>query len=118
VETSFFPVFDSALEVIRQQVDAYLLKPADIRDLVTLLRKGLTEHRGTHVPLPRRRVFEVLQGQISEVISRWIAAMRRIDGKPWSKLTDDQLVDDLPVVLEELCYRAAKPESEIRKPSL
>src|SRR4051812_7132489 len=39
-----FPAFDSALEAIRQQVDAYLMKPTDVRELLGLLRSGLHGH--------------------------------------------------------------------------
>jgi DNA-binding response OmpR family regulator len=113
-----FPAFDSALEAIRQQVDAYLLKPTDVRELVGLLRSGLSEHRGRHVPLPRRRVYDVLRDRIDDAVAQWTRQMREMDQEPWSKLSDEGLVDGLRIVLEELCYRVELPDTEIRKESL
>jgi ActR/RegA family two-component response regulator len=113
-----FPAFDSALEAIRQQVDAYLLKPTDVRELVGLLRRGLTEHRGKHIPLPRRRLYEVVRERIDDAIKQWTVAMRKIDRPPWSNLTDDELIDGLRVLLEELCYRVESPSAKVREESL
>jgi len=113
-----FPAFDSALEAIRQQVDAYLLKPTDVRELVGLLRRGLTEHRGKHIPLPRRRLYEVVRERVADAIEQWTAAMRKMNRPPWSNLTDDELIDGLHVLLEELCYRVESPEATVRQESL
>ena len=113
-----FPAFDSALEAIRQQVDAYLLKPTDVRELVGLLRRGLTEHRGKHIPLPRRRLYEVVRQSIPDAIKQWTALMRKINRAPWSNLSDDELIDGLGVLLEELCHRVESPEADVRKESL
>ena len=113
-----FPAFDSALEAIRQQVDAYLLKPTDIRELVGLLRRGLTEHRGRHIPLPRRRLYEVVRERIDDAIHQWTTAMKAIGRPPWSDLTDEGLIDGLRTLLDELCYRVESPNEEIREKSL
>jgi ActR/RegA family two-component response regulator len=113
-----FPAFDSALEAIRQQVDAYLLKPTDVRELVGLLRRGLTEHRGKHIPLPRRRLYEVVRERIDDAIQQWTVAMRKMNRPPWSNLTDDEMIDGLRVLLAELCYRVESPDAEIRQESL
>jgi DNA-binding response OmpR family regulator len=113
-----FPAFDSALEAIRQQVDAYLMKPTDVRELVGLLRSGLNDHRGRHVPLPRRRIYEVFRDRIEDAIAQWRAAMRKMNREPWSKLSDEELIDGLRVIMEELCYRVESPAVEIRRESL
>ena len=112
-----FPAFDTALEAIRQQVDAYLLKPADVRELVLLLRSGLKDHRGHHVPLPRRRVHEVLWEHVDDGVEEWKTRMRAINRKPWAGLPDSDLIDGLRVILEELCYRVARPEAQVRPQS-
>jgi len=39
-----YPGFDSAVEAIRQQVDDYLVKPADIEVLITSLHDKFDEH--------------------------------------------------------------------------
>ncbi len=112
-----FPAFDTALEAIRQQVDAYLLKPTDVRELVLLLRSGLKEHRGHHIPLPRKRVHEVLREHVDDGIEEWKTRMRAIDREPWAGLSDPELIDGLRVILEELCYRVAKPDAQVRPES-
>jgi DNA-binding response OmpR family regulator len=113
-----FPAFDSALEAIRQQVDAYLLKPTNVQELVALLRSGLTEGKGRHIPLPRRRVFEVLRDKIDEAIAHWTQNMKALGAEPWANLSDEELIDGVRVILEELCYRVEAPAAEVRELSL
>src|SRR3954464_15287260 len=43
-----YPAFESALQAIREQVDDYIAKPADINDLVLTIQKKLTK-RDRHV---------------------------------------------------------------------
>jgi len=113
-----YPAFDSALEAIRQQVDGYLLKPVDVRELLGFLRSGLSQHRGRHVPLPRRRVHEILHERINDAVNRWTASMRLLNCEPWSTLTDAELIDGLEILLEELCRRVEAPETDLRGDSI
>ena len=41
-----YPSFDSALQGIRQQVDDYLVKPADVEALIKCLRTNLEKENG------------------------------------------------------------------------
>jgi DNA-binding NtrC family response regulator len=46
-----FPGFESALEALRNQVDDYLIKPADVPTLVSLIEKNLQQRKpGTLLP--------------------------------------------------------------------
>src|SRR6266478_1717407 len=50
-----YPAFETALEAIRGQVDDYIVKPADTKELIDTIRQKLT-NRTRHVPMPRQRV--------------------------------------------------------------
>ena len=46
-----YPGFETALEALRNQVDVYLIKPADVPTLVSLIEKNLQQRKpGTLLP--------------------------------------------------------------------
>src|SRR3954469_11727330 len=47
-----YPAFESALQAIRSQVDDYVVKPANVNDLVELINQKLTHHTpADHIPV-------------------------------------------------------------------
>jgi ActR/RegA family two-component response regulator len=45
-----YPGLETALEAIRNQVDDYLIKPADVPTLVSLIEKKLQQHKPGTLP--------------------------------------------------------------------
>jgi YesN/AraC family two-component response regulator len=45
-----YPGFETALEALRNQVDDYLIKPADIPTLVNLIEKKLEQRKPSTLP--------------------------------------------------------------------
>lgn len=72
-----YPAFETALEAIRQQVDDYIVKPANIPTLVSAIESKLgTPPRQRLLP-PLKRVAMILQEQMERVEEMWIAAVEQ-----------------------------------------
>ncbi|HEX6495313.1 MAG TPA: response regulator [Acidobacteriaceae bacterium] len=70
-----YPAFETALEAIRQQVDDYIVKPADIPALVNAIENKLaTPPPQRHLP-PPKRVAMILQEHVSRIEELWLAAV-------------------------------------------
>lgn len=113
-----FPAFDTALEAIRNQVDGYLIKPTKVAELVGLLRSRLNHAAAKHSPVARQRVSTVLREGINAAVEQWKEKMRACARPPWSELPDPGLVNDLPRLLEELCWRVDYPADPVREISI
>ena len=50
-----YPAFETAVQAIRQQVDDYLVKPADVEALVARLRETFQSHNGAEQSGARKR---------------------------------------------------------------
>jgi YesN/AraC family two-component response regulator len=111
-----FPAFETALEAIRGQVDDYIVKPAKTEDLIETIRQKLVNRGPRHVPPRRRRVSEVVQSNLEPIMSEYVAKLRSRDF-PVANLTDDEIRNSIPRVLQELVRdlqgRNAKSESGI-----
>src|SRR5579859_7323131 len=71
-----YPAFETALEAIRQQVDDYLVKPADVQSMVEKILKRLARPTSAVRHIEARRLAEVLAENQSEIIRLWLAAAR------------------------------------------
>jgi len=96
-----FPDFNSALEAIRQQVDDYFTKPADVRRLVETL-KGKLAHPTRILHSPRKSVAEVLLNSTDRILQEWLAEARMNEDLRSVHLTDRERVDYLSRLLLNL----------------
>lgn len=98
-----YPDFESALVAIRNQVDDYFTKPADIKKLIQTFKQVKTVSRG---PMrPRKRVSEIIREGSEVVIERWLArcaANSELSGVPLSRT---ERINDLPDLLLEIADR-------------
>lgn len=97
-----YPAFESALEAIRQQVDDYFVKPADVDGMVDRIRGALTNARTERPRIQPRRLKEVLQENKREILSRWLAAASVDEQICATRLTDNELTDHLPLLIDEI----------------
>ena len=72
-----YPAFETALEAIRQQVDDYIVKPANIPALVSAIESKLSTPPQQRLPAPPKRVAMILQEQMERIEELWIAAVER-----------------------------------------
>lgn len=72
-----YPAFETALEAIRQQVDEYILKPADVPALIRSLESKLAmPPRQRHLP-PPKRVAMLLQEHMDRIEELWLSAVEQ-----------------------------------------
>ena len=105
-----FPAFETALEAIRMQVDDYILKPADIDELM------LTIDAKLHEPRPRRE--HPLRARPEVPQERWLVAAKRDAELSTIPLSDHDRSDYLPQVLPGIIAAAASsspPAPEMRQ---
>jgi DNA-binding response OmpR family regulator len=105
-----YPAFETALEAIRQQVDDYLVKPADVEELVNNIRAKL--NRASLSPqgkiTPQRLPLLALENK-DQIIQEWV---KRVvgDGEIAAiRLTESERIDCLPPLLEDIITSAGKP---------
>ena len=97
-----YPAFESALEAIRQQVDDYFVKPADIKSLaariVARLKGPPSERSGIHA----RRLPKILEEHKIDILTRWIENAKADAHIRSFGLTNKEVADELPVLIDEL----------------
>jgi ActR/RegA family two-component response regulator len=105
-----YPAFETALEAIRQQVDDYVVKPADVPALVkTIEDKLATPPRHRHLP-PPKRVAMVLQEHLRRIEDMWLSAVQNDEALSRVALSKEQRLDHLKGMLEQV-IRAAQSYS-------
>jgi ActR/RegA family two-component response regulator len=105
-----YPAFETALEAIRQQVDDYIVKPADVPALVSAIESKLaTPPRQRHLP-PPKRVAMVLQEHVDRIESLWLSAVEKDDALAQLPLDKEQRLHHLRGILGQM-IRAAQSYS-------
>ena len=99
-----FPDFDTALQALRSQVDDYLTKPADIKNLISVLHENLQKPR-RNVPVQMKRVSTVLRENAIKIVENWFAAATQDRDISRVQLTKRERIDHLPAILAELAER-------------
>jgi ActR/RegA family two-component response regulator len=100
-----YPDFESALLAIRNQVDDYFTKPADIGLMVETIRQRLSSKQLISARAPLRPVSEILKDNAAKIADEWLMAVkqdRELSGLP---LSDDDRSDHVPWMLAELIGR-------------
>jgi ActR/RegA family two-component response regulator len=100
-----YPDFESALKAIRNQVDDYITKPADVRSMIQAIRKHLNNPKPAHVPISVKRVSQVLLENRKKIIDEWYGLVLKEKDLAAIKLSRTDRVDHLPALLEGLCER-------------
>jgi len=70
-----YPAFETALEAIRQQVDDYIVKPADIPVLVSTIENKLAKLPRERQSPPPKRVAMLLQEHAGRIEELWLQAV-------------------------------------------
>lgn len=105
-----YPAFETALEAIRQQVDDYIVKPADIPSLVNAIESRLaTPPRQRHFA-PPKRVAMILQENLTRIEEQWLSALQKDDALSRLALKKEERHEYFKGILEQV-IRAAQSYS-------
>ena len=97
-----FPAFETALQAIRSQVDDYIVKPASIEQLLSLIRGKLKENSPKHHHVSFKHVREVILENRDQIVENWLQSAKRDPLLGSMAISDEERKDHLPRVIEEL----------------
>jgi ActR/RegA family two-component response regulator len=97
-----YPDFESALRAIRNQVDDYLTKPADITSLVTALKYKL-ENRRPIRQVVARRAPELILENLRELLQGWMVAVSKDIQLEKLPLDAKERINNFPEILAGVC---------------
>lgn len=106
-----YPAFESALRAIREQVDDFITKPADMEELLTNLRQRL-ERRQQRTPIVTKRLRQIIRKNKQNIIEDWLHLVEQVPEIAVVPLARDQRVNHMPEVLDEL-LRSRSSEQDI-----
>ncbi|HLJ87234.1 MAG TPA: response regulator [Candidatus Angelobacter sp.] len=96
-----YPDFQTALEAIRQQVDDYLTKPADVQQLVELLKTKLQNPRRVR-SIPAKPVATVIKENAERIVADWLAQANVHAELGVVQISDRQRINQLPFIIDAL----------------
>jgi PAS domain S-box-containing protein len=96
-----YPGFETALKAIREQVDEYLIKPADIKQLLSTIDEKLSKRTPREIT-PNKRLSMIFRENIPLIVERTLAAMKQDHDLGPLPLTDGQRIEGLADALGEL----------------
>jgi YesN/AraC family two-component response regulator len=100
-----YPDFESALLAIRNQVDDYFTKPADVNQLVDRMLKRVNGVKLIGRPLPLRRISEVLRENEEPITEHWLEWVNETPELAIIPLTRADRTDHIPGVLKDVIER-------------
>lgn len=106
-----YPAFETALEAIRQQVDDYFVKPADVQELIDKVQSRLTGPKKELHRIEPRRLPGILEEHRREIFLRWLDAARADPSIDPIRLSDQELTDQLPLLIDAIV--AAEPGQKL-----
>ncbi len=107
-----YPAFETALQAIRDQVDDYIVKPADVVGLVENIRARLVNRTKRRL-LELRRAHAILRANKEEVIRRWLVTMESDPEISAIKLSPKARRNHVGELIDAIVSNAANPESGV-----
>jgi len=107
-----YPDFETALQAIRNQVDDYLTKPADIRTLVMTIKEKAANPRRV-APIQIKRVSTVLRESADEIVNEWLEETSKNTVLSSLELSKKERLDHIRLMIEELAKRIEASPSVI-----
>jgi DNA-binding response OmpR family regulator len=111
-----YPAFETALEAIRHQVDDYLIKPAHIPTLVSLIEQKL-QNRKPGAVAATKRIAQILRDNSFEITQQALKEMKSDPLLGKLPITDEERIEHTPQVLEELATMLESAEPDRTPPS-
>jgi ActR/RegA family two-component response regulator len=103
-----YPAFETALEAIRQQVDDYFVKPAEIEQMVSRIRERLSARSTTGLvqQIIPKRLPEVLDKCLDYITADWLSELNKDSELAAIRLSETERKDHVPDLLRESVNRA------------
>jgi CheY-like chemotaxis protein len=96
-----YPAFETALQAIRNQVDDYVVKPANINHLIQVIRDRLN-HRPTSHQITLKRLAQVVRENQEHIVVQWLALVKGDPETGALALSDEERAGHVPGVLAEM----------------
>lgn len=96
-----YPAFETALHAIRNQVDDYLVKPADPLQLIQTIRDRLARH-DRHDRPPLQKVSYILRENKQTILDRFADDVFNLRKLPVRSMNRDEVLNHFPQVLTEI----------------
>lgn len=106
-----YPAFESALRAIREQVDDFITKPADMGELLSNLRQRM-ECRQQRTPIVTKRLRQIILENKQSIIEDWLRIVEEVPEIAGVPLARNQRISHMPEVLDEL-LRCRSSEQDI-----
>ena len=107
-----YPAFATALEAIRQQVDDYIVKPANIPALVTAIESKLATPPQQRQVRPTKRVAMLLQEHRESIEDLWMSAVEKDDALSRAPSTKEERRKYVRGLLEQIICAAQSYSGE------
>lgn len=107
-----YPDFESALLAIRNQVDDYFTKPANVNLLVERISQRIATPNPRMRGIPLRHLDDVLQDNEQNIVDEWLQAVHQNPELAAIPLSDQQRIDHIPWVLKELIERVRRSSED------
>jgi YesN/AraC family two-component response regulator len=112
-----YPDFQTALEAIRQQVDDYLIKPADIPKLISTLKEKALQPRHFNES-PSKQTSGLILEKSDEIVQQWLTELQSDLRLASIKLTKEELIDRFPQLVTDLAKLLETGAAKITAKSL
>jgi ActR/RegA family two-component response regulator len=110
-----YPAFDSALQALRQQVDDYLVKPAEVETLVRCLQEKF--ERGNGRTSERKQLAALLRENAPAILERVREALKNSHDITL-KADDKARLGELPQILQSLACALEEGRGELSSEQL
>ncbi len=96
-----YPDIDGALSLVHAHIDTYLVKPAEVKDVIDTIDRYVLEHRSTHTP-HHHSLEDVLRGESASIQEEWLKQVRANAQLAAIKISNRERLDHLPEILREV----------------
>ncbi|MBV8671901.1 MAG: response regulator [Acidobacteriaceae bacterium] len=108
-----YPDFESALTAIRNQVDDYFTKPADVPMLVNSIRARLEGEKRSTPPVRTRPISDLVRTHAQRIHTEWLASVIKDKSCHGPGLQSSDVEAYVPALLRELITRLESSAEEI-----
>jgi len=104
-----YPAFETALQAIHNQVDDYLVKPADVEALISSMKEKLSSHADSS-PASPQRLSTVLRVNGPSLAKQLLETVKRDPKLSALSFSDEERVADLPKLLNGFAAQLERQE--------